>query len=253
MEATSEAFIARRFGEPGRAWLASVPATVALLAERWALEVGEPLRGGLLSSVFAARRHGTEQVVLKVAGPWSPTREEAEALHVWGGVRTPALLEADDALGALLLERIQPGDAAPPPGAREAADLLRALHVPPPPGLRALADVARERLAIAAAEGRARHKVDWALARIEELEQEAPPAVLLHGDLGGRNLLSCRRRGLAAIDPLPCAGDPAYDAGTWAQAEGRPGRRARTTEIAEAMGLPLERVRGWCAVVAVHG
>ena len=93
----------------------------------------------------------------------------------------------------------------------------------------------------------------WALAAIEQLEAEPVAPVLVHGDFDWRNLLHCNRRGLAAIDPLACAGDAAYDAGYWAQAAGDPGRRARTTAIADALGLEVRRVRAWCAVVAVHG
>ena len=101
---------------------------------------------------------------------------------------------------------------------------------------------------------RASHdRAAWALAAIEQLEADAPAPVLLHGDFDWRNLLRCDKRGLAAIDPLACAGDPAYDAGYWAQAAGDPGRRARTTAIAEALDLDVRRVRAWCAVVAVHG
>jgi streptomycin 6-kinase len=28
-----------------------------------------------------------------------------------------------------------------------------------------------------------------------------------------KNILVCQKRGLVVIDPLPCIGDPAYDAG----------------------------------------
>jgi streptomycin 6-kinase len=132
--------------------------------------------------------------------------------------------------------------------------VLRELHVSPPDGLRSLGEVVRRRLARAVVERRANdERARWALAAIERLEQDPPRPVLLHGDFDHRNLLRCSRRGLAAIDPLPCAGDPAYDAGYWAQADGLPGRRARTTAIADALGLDVRRVRAWCAVVAVHG
>jgi streptomycin 6-kinase len=77
--------------------------------------------------------------------------------------------------------------------------------------------------------------------------------MLVHGDFDDRNLLVCARRGLCAIDPLPCAGDPAYDAGYWVHANRRPGRRARLDAIVAATGLDRERVRDWAAVVGVHG
>jgi streptomycin 6-kinase len=66
-------------------------------------------------------------------------------------------------------------------------------------------------------------------------------------------VVRCNRRVLCAIDPIPCAGDPAYDAATWVHAGGRPGRRARFDELSHATGLDAERLRDWCGVVAVHG
>lgn len=67
------------------------------------------------------------------------------------------------------------------------------------------------------------------------------------------NILVCERRGLCAVDPLPCAGDPAYDAGYWVHGERRPGRRARLDAIVAATRLERARVRDWAAVVGVHG
>jgi hypothetical protein len=38
------------------------------------------------------------------------TRHEVDALHAWGGRKAVRLLDADPDLGALLLERVVPGD-----------------------------------------------------------------------------------------------------------------------------------------------
>jgi streptomycin 6-kinase len=88
---------------------------------------------------------------------------------------------------------------------------------------------------------------------LERLLAEAPPPVLLHGAFDAHALVHCARRGLCAIDPVPCAGDPAYDAGSWIHGGGRPGRRARFDALAAATGLDRGRLRDWCGVVAVHG
>ncbi len=77
--------------------------------------------------------------------------------------------------------------------------------------------------------------------------------MLLHGDFDERNLLVCASRGLCAVDPLPCVGDPAYDAAYWVHANRRSGRRARLEGILAATGLPRGRVRDWAGVIAVHG
>ena len=80
-----------------------------------------------------------------------------------------------------------------------------------------------------------------------------PPPVIVHGDFDERNLLLCSRRGLCAIDPLPCSGDGAYDAAYWVHANRRPGRRARFDGIVGAGGYDPSRLRDWCGVIGVHG
>ena len=255
VEPSFRAFVARTFGDEGRRWLAELPGVTAELASRWELVLGDELPGGVLASVRAATTAEGRPVVLKIGGPFFSVRNEAAVLRAWDGLSSPALLAADEAVGALLLERISPGTAASDAAAADVAAVLGNLHaVPPPPGLRELGDVARRRVLRALEQARATpYKADWALAKIDELERDPQPQVLLHGDFDERNLLRCSRRGLAAIDPLPCVGDAAYDAGHWAHANRRPGRRARTTAIAEALGLDVARVRGWCAVAAIHG
>ena len=117
-----------------------------------------------------------------------------------------------------------------------------------------LGELARRRLGRAVEPGRAspEQKLDWALTKIAELERDPPADVLLHGDFDERNLLVCSRRGLCAIDPMPCSGDPAYDAAYWVHGNRRPGRRARLDALVE-LGFDRARVRDWAAVVGVHG
>jgi streptomycin 6-kinase len=255
VEPSFRAFVARTFGEDGRRWLETLPALTEELAGRWQLTLGRELPGGVLACVRTATTADGREVVLKIGGPFFSVRKEAAALRAWAGRSAPELLEADEDAGALLLERIVPGSTAADAGAAEVAAVLRDLHAAAPPaGLREIGDAAQRRVLRALEQGRTSgYKADWALAKVAELEREPAPSVLLHGDFDERNLLRCARRGLVAIDPLPCVGDPAYDAGYWAHANRRPGRRARTTAISDALGLDVARVRGWCAVVAIHG
>jgi streptomycin 6-kinase len=254
VQPTFRAFVARNLGEQGERWLAGLPALVAELTDVWELRLGAELPGGVLALVREAATADGRDAVLKVAGPWDRTADEASCLRLWAGGAAPELLAADPARGALLLERIRPGVAARDMEPAAVAAVLLALQAGPPPRLRALPDVARRRVERAAARGnRRRDEADRALAIVDALEAEAPPPVLLHGDFDERNLLVCERRGLAAIDPLPCAGDPAYDAAYWAHANGRPGRRDRQRTIADALRLDPARVAAWGRVIAVHG
>jgi streptomycin 6-kinase len=247
---TFRSFVARQLGGEGRAWLDALPSLVAAVAGEWELELGPELPGGVLAFVCAA---GDDQV-LKVAGPWDRPADENAALRRWAGGPSPRLLRADPGRGVLLLERIRPGGRAARAAPKEVAALLARLHVPPWPSLRPLGGEARRRVERAVEQGRASaERADRALHALAELEHDTPPPVLLHGDLDERNLLRCDTRGLAAIDPLPCAGDPAYDAAHWAHANGRPGVAERRAAIAAAADLDPERVRRWGEVVAAHG
>jgi streptomycin 6-kinase len=247
------AFIVRTFGKEGRQWLDELPSLLAELSERWRLSLGEELPGGLLSCVRAATTEGGRATVLKI-GAWARTGDEISSLRAWAGRGTPELLAADERLEAMLLERIEPGTHPDDPAAGDVALVLEALRVPAPAGLPTLEQVVAWRIDDAERGGRASpHKIKWARATAERLFGDAPPPVLVHGDFDERNLLVCAHRGLCAIDPLPCAGDPSYDAGYWVHGNRRPGRRARLDAITEATGLPRERVRDWAAVVGVHG
>jgi len=245
--------VARVYGDEGRAWIATLPAVLDELAVRWRLELGPELPGGLLSCVRAATRADGTEVVLKV-GARPSTQREIAALRTWEGRGAPTLLEADEEQRALLLERIRPGSDPAGADAVTVAAVLRELHVAPAFELPMLADTALKRIDRAVRDGRASgQKADWARATVAGLERDAPTSVLLHGDFDERNLLVCDRRGLCAIDPLPCLGDPAYDAAYWVHGNRRPGRRARLDAIVAATGLDRARVRDWAAVVGVHG
>ncbi len=248
------AFVARTFGDDGRAWLATLPSLLEEIGARWKLELGAELHGGHLSYVCEAVTADGVDAVLKLGPPWPRVRHEVLALRAWGGNGAPSLLRHDVELHALLLERIRPATHADPGTPEDVARLLGAIHVAPPGGLPPLGETVRRRLTWASDQGRASdEKLSWALRTVEHLEQDPVPPVLVHGDFDERNLLVCARRGLCAIDPLPCVGDPAYDAAYWVHANRRPGRRARLEGLVAATGLPRDRVRDWAGVVGVHG
>ncbi len=251
---TFRSFVVRHFGAAGRAWLTGLPKTLVAVASEWQLALGAELGGGVLACVIQARTPLGQEVALKVAGPWDRPGDEIACLRRWDGVGAPRLLLADPYRGAFVMELIRPGTLADDATADEVAALLGQLHVDPPDGLRSLDGVVRRRLDRAVRQGRATpERAAKAIKSMERLLQDAPPAVLLHGDFDERNLLRCDVRGLAAIDPLPAAGDPAYDAAYWAHANRRPGKRDRVEAIARALGLDTSRVRRWSAIVSVHG
>jgi streptomycin 6-kinase len=84
------------------------------------------------------------------------------------------------------------------------------------------------------------------------LAAEPPSTVLLHGDLTPVNVLDGGERGLVAIDPAGCFGDPAYEAIdllVW-RAPDITTIEARAADLAPAIGVAEARLLDWCVAFA---
>jgi streptomycin 6-kinase len=269
LEATRVRLVAR-FGEEVAAWWARLPGAIELLAARWDLVVGEPVGRGNTSVVIRCRRGDGARAVLKLCPDPSLSRGEAQALRAWrSSGRVPALWEADVTVGALLLEALPDerplSERAEPVAIGDVAGLLRALHVPPPASPREFPPLSA-RIGFIFDHWIERYRPDPAVSRVvpsERLERGRQVArelatgdgapVLLHGDLHAGNVLDGgSARGLVAIDPRPCLGDPAFDAVDWVfWGEDDPGAwAARRMELAGAIGCSSDRLRLWCAALA---
>ena len=204
------------------AWLERLPDTVAELAARWQLSIGEPFDSeGEASWVAPVVRRDGSAGVLKLGMPHMEAEHEAEGLRFWNGDPTVRLLEADDALAAMLLERCAPGTSLgvlPEPEQDVVlAGLLHRLWKTPQAAhpFRPLS-VMIEHWIAETLEQRAEW-VDEGLVRagigeFRELLSREPSAVLLATDLHAGNVLRSQREPWLVIDPKPFLGDPAYDA-----------------------------------------
>jgi streptomycin 6-kinase len=240
-------------------------------------------------AIRCARSDGPP-AVLKLSPDLPVVAEQVETLRLFaGGGRVPAVLAADLAAGAVLLELIAPGTMAselqPPPAARDWASLLTALHIVPVPAhyphdLRAQCEGFFDRIGRRVAEpeiGRWVSAADVArgAGRCEALLGTQSTRVLLHGDLHLANVLDGgvldggvldggvldggvlddgAPRRLVAIDPRACVGDPCFDAVDYlldgAGRDGTDGIDARCAALAAASGLDAGRLHAWCRAVA---
>lgn len=261
-----------RFGAGVEAWFDELPGMLAALARRWQLEFGQAIPRGSVSAAFWCRTADGRPAVLKASPDRGRLAFEAAALGTWRTSHTPSVIALDTQLGAVLLEGIEPGTplvvGAVYPAMDSIAELLSSLHGSGIPEPRYPA--AGQRVGYlfdASAKLYERHPELAALIPPELYErgralatrlarddrQHGRQAVLLHGDLTPGNILDGgAERGLVAIDPAPCLGDPAFDAVDlilW-QAEDLHTIRARSERIAAATGLDAERIIGWCAAFA---
>lgn len=205
------------------AWLDQLPNLVGDVERRWSLTLGPPFDGAEVSAAWVApatRADGT-RAVLKLGMPHMEGEHEIESLRFWNGDPTVRLLDGDDDLNAMLLERCEPGTylrALPEPEQDEVlAGLLRRLwRVPPAPhSFRPLGEMT----AHWSAETRedADLWLDAGLVReglrlFEELPRTATREGLLATDLHAGNVLRAQREPWLVVDPKPFVGDPAYDA-----------------------------------------
>ncbi len=99
---------------PERAvWLKRLPNVQRSLERRWALTLGGPFGGEEVSCSWVApatRGDGTP-AALKLGMPHMEGEHELHGLRFWNGDPTVRLLEADEELGAMLLEGCVPGTA----------------------------------------------------------------------------------------------------------------------------------------------
>jgi streptomycin 6-kinase len=245
------------------AWLDRLPETLRRLEHSWALRLDTPLDAEepSCSYVVAVRTANETPAVLKIAMPHMEGEHEADGLRFWNGDPTVRLLEADDELGAMLLERCKPGTTLRALAEHDQdlviSSLLRRLWRPPltPHPFRSLSTLtehwANETLGqLGQVHGQLNDMglVREGLRLFEELPRTAARNVLLATDLHAGNVVRAEREPWLVIDPKPFVGDPAYDTTQHLlNCRGRlrlgPNRTMR--RFADLAEVEYERVRLW--------
>ena len=206
-------------------WLKQLPLMLEELTKRWSLRTGPPFDHANVTCSWVApvaRADGTS-AVLKLGMPHMEGASEIEGLRFWNGNPTVRLLKADDGVGAMLLERCQPGYSlhSEPEHKQDVmiATLLKRLW-----GRSASSnDLKQFRRVSEMLEywrnetvAQAHQWPDAGLVRDglrvwEVLGKPLPTDVLLATDLHAGNVLRSEREPWLVIDPKPFIGDPAYD------------------------------------------
>jgi streptomycin 6-kinase len=253
-------------GPAGRRWLDELREVVAVLADRWGLDVGRPLTGGTASFVVAVTDRSGRACVLKVAMPLEIDDGRAFARsvlvhHIAGGRGCVRLLQQDETVPAVLLERLGPN--------------LHALGMPLPQVLETIATTLRsfwrpadDDWALPTGPEQAgwladfiprtwdelgrpcsREVVDRALAYCAERAAAFDPtgAVLVHGDAHGWNTLDAGGGTFKLVDPEGLRSEPAHDLGVPMREYNRPLLEGDTPRLARARA---EHLAALCSVDA---
>jgi streptomycin 6-kinase len=264
--------LARRFirdNSADPAWLRALPELVKALASRWSLTLDAPFAGIELNYVAPAVRADGTRCVLKVSRHVGETRNEIAALRLWAGAGAARLLDADPELGALLVERLEPGtmlstvaEADDDRATVIAAGTLRQLWQPVLEGDHGLRPLdnwcqAYDRNRSALTRG-----VDGFPAalfqRADKLRRDLLASTttksVLHGDMHHFNVLRAQRADWLAIDPKGLFGDRAFDVCQFLLNPRRVPRRVNSRRLdifCAELGLDRQRTRDWCLVHAV--
>lgn len=260
------AFVEHNEADPP--WLRGLPDLVDNLAARWKLTLGPPFAAVRLNYVVPAWRENGTPCVFKVSRYVDETRNEIAALQLWDGDGAARLLEVDADLGALLIERVEPGTMLTEVAEKDdaaatliAADVARRLWrlAPESSGLRSLESwcdaYKRNREALLRGDGGFPPSVfQRADAMRRDLLASTETPTVLHGDLHHFNILRATRAPWLAIDPKGLVGDRCFDV---CQFFRNPNdgptevNRRRLDIFCSELGLDRERTKAWCYVHAI--
>ena len=235
-------------------WLAELPRLAAECAERWQLDLEEPID---TPHSFVVPAGG---MVLKLNAPSHfEADHEADALERWGGRGAVKLLARDDVRRAFLIERCVPGTPLWDEGGDEAAvadELLPRLRLEPgePHPFRLLVDEAERwaeevpRLYELGGRPFERRLLDFAVDVFRSADRRA--AFRVNQDLHGGNILRAEREPWLVIDPKPLVGEREVDGvGPLRNAalddDSPTAAVRRWLDVLASLGLDRERLRGW--------
>ena len=260
------------YGAEGEEWLGRLPRIVHECAERWSLKVAEPFQPLSYNWVAPATGSDGAPLVLKVGFPCPEIRREIDSLRLYDGRGIARLLESDADLGALLLERLQPGvmldsEDDETKATIIAAGVMRQLWRPAPANhqFQTVADWGKgfERLHQRFDGGVGPFPTEMVTEAEETfaslLATSAEP-VVLHGDLHHFNILSAEREPWLAIDPKGVVGERAYEVGAfmrnpWPELLSRPDvgviMSRRLDVFSESLTIDRQRLRAWAFSQAV--
>lgn len=217
---------ARTWGDAGREWIARLPDLVDLFSGRWGLRRATADFTLSFNFVLAVSRDDGSPAVLKLGVPTTDFLAELTALEVYDGAGMCRVLASDRDAGAMLLERVMPGDTLlerdERTAVRAAAATMRRLQRPLPAGWRLPRLVDHWRTATDGLPDRRggpspipADLVEEAEAIYGEIRERRSPEIVLHGDLHHWNILSAGREGWLAIDPHGVLGPPECEVGAF--------------------------------------
>lgn len=225
----SEAFcntIKKIHGRRGEQWLKNLPEQLEYYKTKWALTLEHPFQNLTYHYVVAGTRNH-QPIVLKLGVPTQGFSTSVEALIHFQTGSSVSVLEHEADNGAVLLERVFPGELLhlvqqDSEAVVTAARVMKSLWKAPPKkhSFTSITDwlslFQKLRNQNAGTTGPfPEHLIEIAEQTFAELITSSENQVVLHGDLHHENILSCAKRGFIAIDPAGVIGESGYEIGSF--------------------------------------
>lgn len=211
------------FGTAGEEWLLSLESRVMDIANRWGLELQDPVTNLSYNYVIHVVDENSDPYILKMGLPGFDVENEIRTLQLYNGEGCAMLVKADAEQGAMLLEKLQPGTMLCAETNEEVV-IQNFCHVwkqirRPLPKDYDFPTVLNWATAFTKYESNYPENngpipnewVEKAAGYLHEIQQSSIDSELLHGDLHHENILQSTDRGWLAIDPKGVAGSPYFD------------------------------------------
>ncbi|MHB1684160.1 MAG: aminoglycoside phosphotransferase family protein [Bacilli bacterium] len=212
------------YGQQGDEWLQSLPELLDRCVSRFGVSLEAPFPNLSWNLILKATKHDGTPVVLKIGVLKADLYRELSVLHAYAGRGGIQVIDADDNLGALVLERAEPGTPLSTIEDDKLAteifcNVFQRLHCPPSTGQYAsikdhFSGIERYRHRFGAGDvigPLPAHWVERAREYLAYLISSTNENVLLHGDLHHDNILRQKGDEWTVIDPKGIVGDRHFD------------------------------------------
>lgn len=247
----------------GKKWLEELPKIIKQVEKKWSIRVCTHYPNLSYNYVAPCILSDGIEAVLKIGLPQEDSEifDEARALKLLGGNGAVKLLEFDEELEILLLEKVNPGENLrevfennKPEAVNVAIDLLKRIIQNPPNdcGLQPL-ETWFENFQ------RARRKTPFvpfeeAAMLLEKLNSDKAEKYILHADFHHENILTSDREGFLVIDPKGMLGNIGYEISVflnnhamWLKDESNLGKnlKAAVRKFSKAFDISENELKDW--------
>ncbi|KJK48088.1 hypothetical protein UK23_18055 [Lentzea aerocolonigenes] len=236
----------RVLGDRADEWVASLPKLATKACSRWRLTPDGPLLNGMCAIVLPVRQADGHPAALKITWVGSETENEPLALRLYDGEGAVRLLDHDEELGALLLERLDHTRSLNHEPIETAVDVIGSMlrrhrDLKAPDEIRRFEGELRDHPAIP------RKLLD---AARDVADNRPMGTTLVNEDLHYENVLHGDREPWLMIDPKPLSGDREYGMipllwNRFDELEGRRGLNDRFLALCDAGELDVAKARDW--------